>query len=528
MPAPALLTLDSISAARPDGTLLFTGLTLAIGHERIGLVGRNGAGKTTLIEIIAGAIQPRSGHAHVSGRVGRLRQIQPEEGTLADALGVAQALERLDRLETGAGDPADAAAADWSLPERLAKALAAAGLGALPLDRDCATLSGGERTRLGIAAMLLGGPALLLLDEPTNNLDAEGRAAVADLLAHWPGGALVASHDRELLEGMDRIVQLSQTGILTVSGGWSAFVAQRDAMRERADLALDRRQRDAVRQRHDMQRQSERKARRDKAGRATGARGGQPRILLGALSRRAQESGGREGKRARGRIAEAETAVEAARAQVEILTPLHVELPPSGLPANRLLLRFDAVVLAHGGRHLFGPLSFGITGPRRIAIAGANGSGKTSLLRLATGALNPDAGRVFRVPERIAMLDQHVALLRPGLDLVETMRRHHPALTEREAHAGLARFAFRNSEARKTADMLSGGERLRAGLAIVMSGPVTPQLLILDEPTNHLDVNAITSLEAALAAYDGALLLVSHDDAFLDALGIEERIMLGG
>ena len=528
MPAPALLALDAVTAARPDGTLLFSDLTLAIGRERVGLVGRNGAGKTTLLDIVAGDAPPRAGHVHGTGRIGRLRQIQPDAGSVAEALGLSGALAVLDRLEAGAGGPADAAEADWSLPERLAAALDGAGLGWMPLDRDCATLSGGERTRLGIAALLLAAPDLLLLDEPTNNLDADGRRAVAELLAHWPGGALVASHDRALLEGMDRIVQLSPVGILTVSGGWSAFVATRDAMRERADAQLDRSRRDLAQSERMAQRQSERKARRDKAGRATKARGDLPRILLGTLARRAEESGGRERLLAQRRIAEDQAAIDTARAQVEILAPLHIDLPRTGLPANRTLLRFEHVVLARGGRRLFGPLSFSITGPRRLAIEGRNGSGKTSLLLLAAGALEPDAGHIVRAAGRIAMLDQHAALLRPELDLVDNLRRHHPALTLEQAHAALARFAFRNRDARKPAGVLSGGERLRAGLAMAMSGPVPPQLLILDEPTNHLDLDAIATLEAALADHDGALLVVSHDTAFLDAIGIEERIVLDG
>ena len=527
MPAPALLTLDTLTAARPDGTPLFTDLTLAVGRERIGLVGRNGAGKSTLLAIVAGEVAPQRGHLHVAGRVGRLRQVQPDAGTLADALGVTAGLACLDRLEAGAGTADDAALADWTLRERLAGALAQAGLPHMTLDRPCASLSGGERTRLGLAAMLLHEPDLILLDEPTNNLDAEGRRAVMDLLAGWPGGALVASHDRALLEGMDRIVDLSPVGTLTVTGGWSAFIAQRDAMRARADAQLDRSRRDLARQERAVQRQSEKKARRDKAGRATKARGDLPRILLGAMAQRAEESGGRERQAGERQIAQAHEAVDAARQQVEVLAPLHIDLPRTGLPANRTLLQFDAVTLELGGRRLFGPLSFTLTGPRRIAIEGRNGSGKTSLLALATGRLAPDTGRIVRAEGRIAMLDQHVALLTPELDLVDNLRARHPALGEGEAHAVLARFAFRNRDARKPAGVLSGGERLRAGLAMVTAGPTPPQLLILDEPTNHLDLDAIATLEEALTGHDGALLVVSHDETFLDRIGIEQRIRLG-
>ena len=527
MPASALLTLDRIAVARPDGTALFSDLTLAVGRERIGLVGRNGCGKSTLLAIIAGEAPPQAGHLHRAGRIAMLRQIPADAASVAEALGVAPALARLDRLDAGTGTARDAAEADWTLRERLAQALEDVGLGSLALDRVPESLSGGERVRLGLAAMLLEQPDLLLLDEPTNNLDEEGRAAVAGLLARWPGGALVASHDRALLEGMDRIVQLSPVGVLSVSGGWSAFIAQRDAQRAQADDALDRSRRDLVQRERGAQRQSEKKARRDKAGRAVAAKGGLPRILLGARARQAEESGARERHIAQRQMAEAQGAVAAARERVEVLTPLAIALPPTGLPANRTLLWLDAVTLVRGGRHLFGPLSLTVTGPRRIAIAGPNGSGKSSLLAVIAGTLAPTGGAVRRAEGAIALLDQSISLLPPDRALIETMRARHPGLTMGEAHAALARFAFRNRDALKPAGVLSGGERLRAGLAMVMAGPRPPQLLILDEPTNHLDLDAIEVLEEALRGYDGALVVVSHDEAFLDRVGVEERIRLG-
>ncbi|HYD14110.1 MAG TPA: ABC-F family ATP-binding cassette domain-containing protein [Allosphingosinicella sp.] len=523
----SFLTFDCLAAAAPDGRLLFSDLSLSIGRERIGLVGRNGAGKSTLLAIAAGEARPAAGHVIRAGRIGVLRQIQPSDGTLAAALGVAGALARLERLTQGEGSAEDMAEADWTLAERLDAALADVGLPGADLGRDAASLSGGERTRLGLARLLVEAPDLLLLDEPTNNLDREGRAAVAALLADWRGGALVASHDRRLLEGMDRIVHLSAAGIFTYGGGWSAFAAAREAALGRAGAALESAERALVQEKRAAQARTERQARRDRAGRAAAARGGAPKIILGGLKRKAEESAGRGRVLGERQIGEAEEALATARAKVEILTPLRIELPASGLPANRTLLAFEEVALDLGGRRLFGPLSFTIRGPERLALSGPNGAGKTSLLKLVTGALAPTSGTVRRAEGAIAMLDQHVAGLDPALDLVGKLRHHHPALTANHAHAALARFGFRNREALRPAGSYSGGERLRAGLAIAFSGPQPPQLLILDEPTNHLDVESIEMLEAALGDYDGALLVVSHDAAFLDAIGVTREIGLG-
>jgi ATPase subunit of ABC transporter with duplicated ATPase domains len=522
----ALVILDSISLVTPDGRPLFDGLTLALGRERTGLVGRNGCGKSTLLRLISGETEPARGSIHRNGSIGVLAQHIDERLDVAQALGVDDALARLQRLERGEGSPDDAEDADWTLEGRIAAALVDTGLPALPLHRPIATLSGGERTRVALARRLIEAPDLLLLDEPTNNLDADGRTAVADLLAQWQGGAIVASHDRELLERVDRIVELTPVGVTVFGGGWSAFAEAREATRARAEADLERAAGELRHAERSVQMAKEKKAQRDKAGRAYGASGSQAPILLGGQKQRAENSGAREGRIAERMIGERSEALSEARARVEILTPLTIELPKTGLPRGRQLVSFRDVVIAHGERRLFGPLSFEIRGPERIAIRGANGAGKTTLLRLIAGDLAPVSGEIRRETDRIAVLDQHVGLLDPAGSILDNMHRENPDLTDNAAHAALARFAFRNRAALQIAGTLSGGERLRASMACVFARPEPPWLLILDEPTNHLDLASIEELEGALQAFDGALVVVSHDQAFLRNIGIGREISL--
>jgi ATPase subunit of ABC transporter with duplicated ATPase domains len=522
----AFLTLDSVSAQTPDRRTLFSGLTLSIGTERVGLVGRNGSGKSTLIHIVAGQAEPAAGAVLRAGTAGVLAQDWPDDLTLAAALGVTEAMAVLRRALAGTGSAEDLDAAEWDLEARIEAALADVGLPQMALDRPIGSLSGGERARIGIARLMIEAPDLLLLDEPTNNLDAAGRAAIHRLVRNWRGGLLVASHDRDLLQLMDRIVELTPIGVRIVGGGWSDFVGVRDAERARAASELERSDAALREAQRAFQRQREAKERRDKAGRAFAAKGSIPKILLGRRAERAQNSGGRVKHIGDRLVSDAAEKAEAARAKVEILTPLSIALPPSSMPSDAQVLALADTTVDLGGRRL-GPWTLDLRGPERVAIAGPNGTGKTTLLKVAAGAMAPTTGSVRRADGRSAFMDQHVDLLEREASILDNFRRLNPSLGEREAHAACARFAFRNRDALREVGVLSGGERLRAGLACTLAGERPPWLLILDEPTNHLDIESLELLEDALRAFDGALLVVSHDQTFLDAIGIQRVFEVG-
>jgi ATPase subunit of ABC transporter with duplicated ATPase domains len=525
-----LITVDALAQTSPDGRVLFENLTLAFGRERTGLVGRNGVGKTTLVRLILGETAPAAGAVSVTGRVAALRQqlAPPPGATLGDLLGVAEPLARLARLEAGAGRPGDLEAADWTLPQQVDAALVEMGLAGAWLDRPADTLSGGQATRAALAALLIAEPDFIVMDEPTNNLDAAGRAAVAELLERWRGGALVVSHDRSLLRRMDRIVELTSLGAHIYGGGYELYATRKAEEEAAAARELERAEQALARTERGIQAARERKAKSDAAGRRSRARNDMPKIMLNARAERAEQTGGALGRLAERLRAEAEQDLAGAEARIERVRRLAFDLPRSGLPAGRLVLAFEHVSLQWpDGTPALTDVSFRLTGPERVALTGPNGAGKTTLIRLAVGNLQPTEGEVRRgVPA--ALLDQRAALLNVDETLLENFRRLNPAMDDNAAYAALARFVFRNVTALKPAGALSGGERLRAALACTLMAARPPQLVILDEPTNHLDLDSIAAVEAALAAYDGALVVASHDRDFLAAVGVEREISIGG
>lgn len=522
---PASISLSNLSWSTPDGSLVLSDLDFRFTTERLGLVGRNGIGKSTLLALIGGSLSPRTGRVHVDGTVATLRQtvqVSAEE-SIADLFGAREALDLLAKAEAGDAMIEDLERCDWTLPSRIEEALEAVGVSATPATRLIG-LSGGQRTRAAIAGVVFARPDFLLLDEPTNNLDAGGRDALIAMLAQWRNGAIIVSHDRELLEQMDAIAELTTLGLNRYGGNWSAYHERKSIELAAAEQDLNH----AERHRKEIARRTriatERKQRRDAAGARKGARGDMPRILTGMRKNRAEGSGGASSRLAERLREEADKAARTARSQIEVIEPLSVALPSSGVAPGRKIVTLSHVDAGYAAdAPLLRDFSLNVTGPERIAIVGPNGAGKSTLLHVIAGTMPVLSGRVDR-PVACALLDQRASLLDPAATIADNFARLHPEASHNAVRAALARFRFRAELALQRVETLSGGQLLRAGLACVLGGERLPPLLMLDEPTNHLDLDSIAAVEQGLAAYDGALIVVSHDMAFLDAIGIQRQI----
>ena len=523
----AFVTCSSLSYVRPDGHAVLDGLSLRLTRGRTGLVGANGSGKSTLLRLLSGELRPTGGSVTLGGRLALLPQnlTLDTELRVDQALGVAERRAALRAIEAGdvAEEHFETVGDDWDVEERALATLGSLGLGGLELDRTVGEMSGGETVLLRLAALLLERPDVLLLDEPTNNLDLFARRRLYEAVDSWQSGVLlVVSHDRELLERVDRIAELRSGEVSWYGGGWSAYREALAVQQEAAGRTLRAAEADLRRQKRELEETRTKLARRQRQSRRLDAEGGIPKIVAGARKRSAQESAGKLRGVHEERLQEArerrDEAADAVRADAEI----RVELPHTAVPAGRTVLTLRELRLRYGALD-GGELQ--VAGPERIALVGRNGAGKTTLLRTLTGELAPLHGEAtVHVPVRF--LPQRLDVLDDKSSIAANVARAAPGATDNHIRAQLARFLFKGARAEQTAGTLSGGERFRAALAATMLAAPAPQLLLLDEPTNNLDLASVRQLTSALDSYRGALVVAAHDLPFLESVGITRWLLL--
>ncbi len=526
--APTFITCSALSFDWPDGTPVFDGFQLTVGPGRTGLIGLNGCGKSTLLKLIAGELAPTEGQSSVAGTVGYLPQNVTLDTALRvdEALGIHTARAALHAIEAGEATEANFTAVgdDWDVEERALATLDQLGLARIGLDRTVGELSGGESVLLRLAALLLARPDVLLLDEPTNNLDLRARSRLYAAVESWSGVMLLVSHDRELLERVDQIADLRDGEVRWYGGNFTAYEDMLAAEQESAERMVRVAEADVQRQKRELADAQVKLARRKRYGQKMYDNKREPKIVMGARKRAAQESAGKHRIMHTEKLVQAkerlDQAVEAVRDDDEI----RIQLPATQVPPGRQVLTLSDLHLAHGAS-VRG--EWELRGPERIALVGRNGSGKTTLLRTIAGQLPPVSGAVEAhvttrfLPQRLDVLDE-------SRSVVENVARFAPQATNNLIRARLAHFLFRGARADRPAGTLSGGERFRAALAALLLAEPAPQLLMLDEPTNNLDLSSVRQLTDALESYEGALVVASHDVPFLESIGITRWLLLDG
>lgn len=563
------ISIQQISYIHPDKEVLFSDLNFAISKgQKLGLVGNNGCGKSTLLQIIAGQLSPSSG---VIVRPDDLYYI-PQHFGQYDSLTIAQAL-RIERKQQAlhailSGDASNENFVvlddDWNIEERSIAALDLWGLGQFTLSDPMNLLSGGEKTRVFLAGMDIHRPPVILMDEPTNHLDSSGRQRLYDWVEKCRSTLLIVSHDRTLLNLLPEICELEKHQINYYGGNYEFYKEQKTLMQEALQQRIEEKEKALRIARKVARETAERRDKQNVRGEKNHIKKGVPRIVLNALQGKSEKSTSKLNSTHQEKAEKLTDERNQLRSSLSPTATLKTDFNSSSLHTGKILVTAKEVNfgyhpnsinshiqmnneanLADTGNHPSPdsndiqdnsdfkqqlwqtPISFQLKSGDRLRIEGANGSGKTTLLKLITGQLRPQEGNLTRMEFTYVYLNQEYSIIDNRNSILEQAYAfNNRNLPEHEIKTILNRYLFPASEWDKSCRKLSGGEKMRLAFCCLMISNNTPDIFILDEPTNNLDIQSIEIITATIKNYTGTVIVISHDDYFIQEIGIEQRILL--
>ena len=528
-----MLTVQNITYFHPDKDLLFDNVNLAI-HEKdkIALIGNNGSGKSTLLSILAGITKPFTGSIRSEEIPYYMPQVfgQFNDYTIAQALKIEDKLKALEAILAGdaTGEHLEILDDDWTIEERSKEALTHWQLNGLDLTQSMDTLSGGQKTKVFLAAITIHQPKVVLLDEPSNHLDTLSRSLLYEYISSTTNTLVVVSHDRTLLNLLDKVFELSTRGVTVYGGNYDFYATQKTIESNALDLDVKNREKE-LRKAKEIERDSlARQHKLDARGKKKQERAGLPTISMNTFRNNAEKSTSRI----------KDVHAEKVGAITQELSQLRKELPgvdkmkmgfdESLLHAGKILITAAGINFGYNNQFLWKQsLNIQILSGERIVIKGANGSGKTTLIKIILDNLHPQSGTLHRADIRTIYIDQDYSLIDNGLGVYEQAQQFNSGLLQdHEIKIRLNRFLFGKNDWNKPCKNLSGGEKMRLILCCLTIRNQAPDMIILDEPTNNLDIQNIEILTTAVNDYKGTLLVVTHDAMFLEQINLQRVIDL--
>lgn len=525
--AMACISATDLTVSFEPATPVFQALDVHLAAIPVALIGPNGAGKTLLAECLAGLRTPQQGVVQHRVPVGFLSQDATEDPGLENVaafLGVAAPLAALDRLMAGTGRVDDLAALDeqWGLRHELEALLSQFQLAPDILTSPLGTLSGGQRTRLHLLKLSRRADTFLILDEPTNHLDQRGREWLMRWIHERTGGALVITHDRTLLDSFSHLLELRHGALQWHGQGFAAYEQARAGLLEKAQHDKTHARRALRKERHQQQLERERHEQRAARGRAKARKKDMPKVLLDARKDRSETTGGRIAHKHQATLDAQQQRVQIAESVLGTTDALGFRLTEPA-PISGAMLTLQDVRLPWIRN--MPPLREHIQSGERWRLQGANGSGKSTLLAAICGDIQTLSGQIHRRGS-VRRLDQHLSILNPGDTALDNFQRLNPGWLETAYRDRLALLRVKGDQALRPVGQLSGGEKLKVALACCLMGPETAQLLLLDEPDNHLDLESQALLADVLGQYRGSLIVVTHSEAFAEALSLERQLSM--
>jgi ATPase subunit of ABC transporter with duplicated ATPase domains len=528
-----MLTLQHISYIHPNKDLLFDSLNFTVNpQDKIAVVGNNGSGKSTLLKLIVGELQASSGQVSLDTKPYYVPQIfgQYNHLTIAQALRIDSKLKALKEILNGSLSEENYALLgdDWTLEDRCCVALKQWQLEDLDLSQNMESLSGGQKTKVFLAGISIHQPELVLLDEPSNHLDVSGRQLLYDFIQSTPSALIVVSHDRKLLNLLNKVCELSKRGITAYGGNYDFYAGQKEMEKNALSQELQSKEK-ALRKAKDKERETiERQQKLDSRGKGKQEKAGVARIMLNTLRNNAEKSTSKLKSVHAEKIGGISQDLQELRSSLPDLDKMKFGFDHSVLHRGKILFTATAVNFSYSTQALWPEaLSLQLTSGERVALKGANGSGKTTLIKLILGSIAPQTGKIYRADNKSVYIDQDYSLIDNSLKVYEQAQQFNvSALQEHEVKIRLNRFLFGKADWEKPCSALSGGEKMRLMLCCLTINNQSPDLIVLDEPTNNLDLQNIEILTGAINDYQGTLLVVSHDETFLEQINIDRTIHL--
>lgn len=528
-----MLILQGITYIHPNRDLLFADINLIVNkQDKIALIGNNGAGKSTLLKILAGNLQPSGGLVKSDAKAYYVPQLlgQFNDYTVARALQIEDKLKALQEVLNGNVTDENLALLDddWAIEERCKEAFSHWQLEGIDLAQKMNTLSGGQKTRVFLAGIMVNQPGIVLLDEPSNHLDTLSRNILYNYIRTTINTLVVVSHDRTLLNLLNTVFELSKRGITVYGGNYDFYTAQKMIESDALDQDLKSKEK-ALRKAKEKEREAlERQQKLDARGKKKQEKAGLPTISMNTFRNNAEKSTSRMKAVHDEKVGAIFQELNDLRKELPDMDKMKMDFDNSALHYGKILVTAKEVNFKYGDQFLWKQaLNFQVRSGERIVIKGLNGTGKTTLIKMMLGQLQPQSGSIDRADVKAIYIDQDYSLIDNTVNVYEQAQHFNTgALQEHEIKTRLNRFLFTKEYWDKPCKALSGGEKMRLILCSLMIGNQAPDIIVLDEPTNNLDIQNIEILTAAVNEYKGTLLVVSHDEYFLKQINIAHSIVL--
>lgn len=529
------LQVQGVAYVHPDKEPLFQNISFTVQQgEKCAIIGNNGIGKSTLLSIMAGKTACAAGMVACDSTPYLIPQHfgQYDSMTVAEALGVAEKLAAMEAILGGQGTEHDFTLLndEWDIEDRLAEAFARWHLNGMSPCTPMGKLCGGEKTKAFLAGLNVFQPSVALMDEPTNHLDATGRSLLYEFVSQTNRTVVVVSHDRTLLDMMPAIYEMSASGMKYYPMSYNMYKETIDAENAAKAARLQNRQKELKKAEMSAQRAMERQQKHASRGEKLSAKKCVARIAMGNMRDKSEASASRLNKMQQEKLAAMKQDLNAAQTELHKLPEMKLDIGNPTMPANKLLVETTDVTFGYPGREPLwqrSPLSISLYSGERVWLRGDNGCGKSTLIKLLTGALNPTSGNVRRSQTlNIVCLDQEYSLIDDKQTVYTQLEAYNGKRPEHELKMLLNRFSLTAASWNKKCAFLSGGERMKLALCCLLVCEDAPDMIIADEPTNNIDISSMDVLAATLRTYIGTLLIVSHDKQFIQDIGIDRTISI--